>query len=747
MNNTNDSARYILGIQSFANQDSGACLLRFSDDGSILDYVAISEERLIRKKYPYTFPVHSIGYCMDHYGLDDLSEVELLITDYIRVKRWFNSGPTYNTSEFDYLKMKLDFDPRRIVTISHHMAHAASVFYSSGFDEAAVLIVDGNGSDLQTTSFLEADNGKIRYLDTYKAHGIGAVYNVVTGWILGLGTGGEGKTMGLAPYGADHPPVLDFGGVLDGIKNNYAAFLRRQPYSDVLNQMDPKNRLCPLKVDFRKADGGPEVLEPYFSRVAFDVQKETERALVHLGRELEARTDSKNICVAGGVALNSVANKIMFDATDFENIFVFPACSDSGIPFGLAVWGYYNARELGDIARAPLPFSNAYTGIEYSGAHIEGVLKRFDIPNSQTAPAEVAQLIADGNIVAWFQGGSEYGPRALGHRSILADSRRAEMRDIVNHRVKHREAYRPFAPAVLAENCAEYFDIDGESPYMLLVADVKKPDVIPAITHVDGTARVQTVTREDNGVFYELIHAFNEITGIPVILNTSFNDAGEPIVETPEDALISFLRTDMDYIVLGDYLVRAVDCDKAAIAERMAAERDARIAENDRAYRARFFPGYDAGECDSFIRESNKMAEWHTLYRSKYELEKQVQAWLRDNSRVLIVGTPDHTNLLATHVNRFWELDIQGFVAMNGWVDQDDGAADPPYPKLDLAAANGAEVDVILISSHEYMYDIADELRAIGVDKPVYEIYDNVSRSFLDTLPALPQFPIASGPA
>ena len=347
---------------------------------------------------------------------------------------------------------------------------------------------------------------------------------------------------------------------------------------------------------------------------------------MHLGHELCKQSGSRNICIAGGVALNSVANKIMFDATEFEKIFVFPASSDAGIPFGLAIWGYYNAKELGDFARHKLVYRNAYSGRDYGQAEIDAVLDNYGIAARRTTPREVAELIADGNVVGWFQGASEYGPRALGHRSILADSRRAEMKDIVNTRVKHRETYRPFAPAVLLEDCADYFDIEGESPYMLLVADVKQPDVVPAISHIDNTARVQTVTRADNGVFYDLIAAFKEITGVPVILNTSFNDAGEPIVETPEDALICFLSTDMDCLVLGDRLVFA-ESQNRTIVERLRADREAHIAENEQDAIERFFRGYDEAERDRFIEAGNQQAVWHITRRWREELERKVANW------------------------------------------------------------------------------------------------------------------------
>jgi carbamoyltransferase len=724
--------RYILGIQSYANNDSGACIVRFSESGDELDYVAISEERLIRKKYPFSFPLYSVEYCMDHFGIKSLSEVDLLVGDFIRTKRWNRSGPGYSCSEFDYLKQKLDFDSRKIVQISHHMAHAASTFYTSGFDEAAILIVDGNGTDLQTTSFLKADNGKIRYLDSYKARGIGEVYAVVTKEILNLGEGGEGKTMGLAPFGKSYDPVLNFEGSYDGICTNYSKFMRRMPTSDVLNQVDSENCRSALKKEYRRAANKDQVTEPYFARVAFEVQEEAEKALVHLGKELYAATKCPNICVAGGVALNSVANKIMFDATDFEKISVFPACSDSGIPFGLAVWGYYNYQGFKETPKRKINFRNAYTGTSYAQDRIDSALEKYGVPSSEVSTKEVAKLLSEGNIIGWFQGASEYGPRSLGNRSILADSRREEMKDLVNIRVKHRETYRPFAPAVLLEHCAEYFDIDGESPFMLLVADAKKPDEVPATIHVDNTARVQTVTKEDNGIFYDLINDFKELTGVPVILNTSFNDAGEPIVETPEDAIICFLKTEMDYLVLGNRLIKANDKIRP-IADKMVGDRKKLIADKKQVLIEKFCPDYDENERNRYIRTENDQAKWHVTVRPKYNLEQKVLSWVRDGSRVLIVGTKDHTDILLGLISGFNSVNIVGFVDMDEFLGRNTVSnAKISFSILPTDFIGKNEYDAILISSFEFQYELEEKLKKEGVKSEIYSIYDNACRGLME---------------
>jgi len=733
--------RYILGVQSFANADSGACILRFSEDGKILDFVAISEERLIRKKFPYTFPIHSIGYCMDYYNIKSLSEIDLLVSDYIRKDRWFISGPSFNVSDFDYKKIKFDFDPKKIITIRHHLAHAASVYYTSGFDNAATLILDGNGSELETTTYYFCIGNEITTKESYRARGIGIAYGQVTSRILNLGTGGEGKTMGLAPYGKDHPKVLKISGELDGIKNNFAKFMKRMPFSDVLNQIDEKNRIYPFKTEYKKCQNKDELLQPYFSRVAYDIQEETERVMKHLASDIYHKTNSKNLCVAGGVALNSVANKKMFDSSNFEKIFVFPACSDAGIPFGLAMWGYYNAPQFKETRKGKIQFKHAYTGKTYSAEHIQKMFQRFKINYKKTNVKHIANLLSQGKIIGWFQGGSEYGPRSLGHRSILADPRDPTMKDILNIKVKHRETFRPFAPSVLLENCEEFFDLECESPFMLLVADVKKPNIVPAITHVDGTARVQTVTKEDNGRFFDLIQEFKNQTGVPMILNTSFNDAGEPIVETPEDAMICFCNTDMDYLVLEDFIIDAVSIDKKNIVKEMEIERSKRIKENEQELISKLLKNYDNNEKDVFINECNKMAEWNAKYRSKYELEKKIEEWKKYNKKILIVGTIDHIELLLKKINGFYALNIVGYV--NYEADSEVNSTELPFSRYELdEIKNYSLYDDILISSYEYMYEILDLLESYDIKKPIYQIYDDSSRDLANVLDKQPEFQV-----
>ena len=721
--------KYILGVQNFANMDSGASIVKFSTDGNVLDYVAISEERLIRKKYPYTFPMFSIDYCMKYFGLNNLNQIDLLVTDWIRLRRWQISGPTYNTLEFDYLKNIFKFDPKKIRIINHHLAHAASTYYTSGFKNSAILIVDGNGSDLETTTYYQAKEHKINFIENYKFHGIGACYGLVTGGILNLGTGGEGKTMGLAPYGKKYKSDFKIKCNLKGIKNDFSDFMRRMPCSDVLNQINNKYRVNALKQKIKKCNDPKKLTNKYYSSIAYTVQNVTEKALVHLAKDIYKKTKSENICIAGGVGLNSVSNKIILDKTKFKNIFIFPACSDSGIPFGLAIWGYYYLKELGNFKRKNINFINAYTGNEYKSKNILNCLIKNKIIYKQSSLKEVAQIISKGQIVGWFQGRSEYGPRALGNRSILADSRRKDMKDILNMRVKHRESFRPFAPSILEEYASKYFDLQCKSPYMLLIAKVKKPKIVPAITHIDGTARVQTVSKKANKKFYSLIKEFKNITGVPCILNTSFNDAGDPIVESPEDALETFFKCDMDYLYIDKFLISKKENSKKNIYKKINYEIKKKIYKRRNDLLKKYFTKYNFNDCKRFIKKNNRIALFNLIEKCKINLEDKISEWIKNEKKILIIGTEDHTKLLLKKFKNFKKIKIVGFIK---YLDKHDF-----YPKdkisikrIKMSNIKNINFDEILISSYEYNFEIDKHLSQFNFI--TYKIYDSTSRDFFD---------------
>ena len=648
--------KYILGIQSYASHDSGASIVRLDTKDNSMKYVCISEERLIRKKYPYTFPIHSINYCMEYFKIKNINRINLIVSDWIKVKRWHRSGPSYNYSMFDYLKEKFKFNKKKIIQIDHHLAHAASVYYTSNYKDSAILIVDGQGSDLESTTYYHGINNKITEVEKYSQHGIGSAYLAITKNILNLGTGGEGKTMGLAPYGKKHKGKIKIKVKLDGIKNDFSEFMKRQPLQDVLNQISDKYRSNPIKQS-HKFCKNKNHLDPYFSGIAYDIQNASEKVMIHLGKDIKKKIKSQNICLAGGVALNSVANKKLFDKSNFKNIFVFPACSDSGIPFGAALWGAIN--KYCKNKKFKINFDNAYTGKNYSNSEINNLLKKFKIESSKNDDDKVATLLTEGKIFGRLSGASEYGPRALGNRSILADPRNIKMRDYINEKVKHREVFRPFAPSVLEDEYNKHFDLKTISPYMLLVAKSKKPNTIPSAIHIDGTARVQTVNKIQNKKFYNLIKAFHKITKVPILLNTSFNDAGEPLVETPLDALLCFLKTKIDYLIIEDKLIYRPKNSKTII-KKLETFRNELINNREKLLLKKFMKNFSHQEFLIRRKNENNLAIYEAIYKpSKIFcniLEKN------KNKKILLVGTNDHTTaLIKTHKNKLQNRPIDYF--------------------------------------------------------------------------------------
>lgn len=714
--------QYILGIQSFANMDSGASIVKSDRNGDILEYVAISEERLLRKKHPYTFPLHSIDYCMKYFGIKDIMDINLLVCDWIRLEQWEFSGNTFNISEFDYLKNIFRFPKERVRIISHHLAHAASTYYTSGFKKSAILIVDGNGSDLETTSYFEGKNFKINLIKNYKYFGLGALYNIVSSRILQMGTGGEGKTMGLAPYGKKFKNYgLKFPYFNKGIVNDFSKFMQRMPYSDVLNQINPNYRVDPINVPYKTIKSKKDVLKPYFSGTAYNLQDTLEKVIINISKDLYNYTGSDNLCIAGGVGLNSVANKKILDKTKFKNIFIFPACSDSGIPFGLAIWGYYNLKELNIKKHKRLIFKNAYLGNEYSNKNIKKILDKYNINYKKSTLREVAQLISEKKIVGWFQGRSEYGPRSLGNRSILADSRGKNTKDILNKRVKHRESYRPFAPSILAESCKEYFDLDVASPYMLLIAKVKK-NTIPAVTHVDNTARVQTVTKDTNLKFYNLIKEFKKITNIPCILNTSFNDAGDPIVETPEDALYTLMKCDMDFLYIGDFLVERKKILNVKQMKKIQIDIKKGINIKRDAIIKKYFKNYSNKERNSFIKYHNKNSIKSLLYNAKNNLEKKIDHWTKQKKKILVIGERKEIQILNKNFNNYRKLNITYSLII-------DNLTDNLHKMLKIVETEfkNQEFDEILIASFQYDFYIKELCNSNKLK--YYKIYNSTDRS------------------
>ena len=439
-----------------------------------------------------------------------------------------------------------------IVSINHHMAHIASAYYLSGFDRSACLVLDANGtfydqgrySEIESSGF--AERGKI-YLtntqyskaDKFQTSSLGHFYLFIT-YQCGFNFGEEGKVMGLAPYG-------------DG---RYVEILRKAMDPQRHNYMNEEIR----KTVFELRDQNTSD-HKFKENLAFAAQTLLEENLFLICNQVYERTKSRNLCYAGGLALNSVANGKLKRNTPFEEVFVFPAAGDGGTAVGAALYGYYT---IGGHVYHEEQIRSVFWGKEYSKNETELALYRYRDRITYTYETyniiykQTAKALSRGKIVGWFQDGAETGPRALGNRSILTAPHIPNMKNILNAKVKFRESFRPFAPAILEEAVTEYFDTDfPNNPFMLFVGNVlpSKRDIIPAVTHIDHSARFQTVNQKDHPKFYRLIQEFLIITGIPVVLNTSFNIKGEPIVETPADAIKSFLQSDMDLLVIGRFVV------------------------------------------------------------------------------------------------------------------------------------------------------------------------------------------------
>lgn len=521
----------ILGIHRDPWHNTGAAMIK--DDGSGPQYAMVSEERLDRIKDSRGFPEKSIRACMKELGIASLSEIDAVVFDYIQNSDWKNDHFKQKSVQGTFLD---EIDPKKIHVINHHLAHACSTFYSSSFEKSAILIVDGRGSELETQSLFVGDGDGIQLIASTKQIGIGLMYAAVT-QAIGFGLLQEGKTMGLAPYGRDHKKkIFDIPARFDGILTDYSSFCVDGSY-------EIQQKHAPITTFEDKARG------------AFEAQEACEKAMLYLAKYAKEATQQNNLCLSGGVALNSVANYKIHQTGLFEDIFINPACSDTGIPLGCAMYGYHILNKKPQIRHE----LTAFLGPSYSEQEIENAVKQSKNCKviSENSLSLAAELLSENKIVSVFQGRSEMGPRALGNRSILMSPLKAENKDIINARVKHREAFRPFAPVVLLEHMQDYFEMDKPCPFMLMVPYVRPEmrKVIPAVTHVDGTGRLQTVTEKENKVFYGIISQFKERTGVPVILNSSFNDNGEPIVESPQDAINCFMKTNIDALFIGKYLL------------------------------------------------------------------------------------------------------------------------------------------------------------------------------------------------
>lgn len=540
--------------------DGGCCIIK---DDKIF---AISEERVSRKKHDGGFKL-SLPYCMEAANVN-YRDIDCVVVSSCCEKPITKKPIIENIPE-----------NKIIVCPSHHLSHAYSTFMTSNFDEAIVMVIDNEGNvlddrnelpfhkrTLEHMTYYIGNNDGIHFLERDNIStdriGVGDAYRYFTHYLGFPSYTYAGKTMGLAAYGNKQKysdiKVFEMNKncqIQCNIENDYfkctekvTSFLKENS-----KQHFPEKRL-PI-----------DELNQEYADLAMLIQSETEKILVEKVNYLIKKTGIKKLCIAGGVGLNSVANGVILKKTGIEEIYIVPAAGDTGQPLGNALYGC--CKYIGH--KKHYSINNDYLGKEYSKDEISQSINNFlvsynnikvdEYKSDREKNLNVAKKIANGEVVCRFDGRSEFGPRALGNRSILMDPRKAENKDILNSRVKFREAFRPFAPVVLWENAKEYFDIMCETPYMLIVSSVLKPDKIPAVTHVDNTARVQTIKKKDNPGLYQIIEEFKNITGVPVLLNTSFNIAGEPIVESPQDALNCFYNTDIDSIVIGNYIISKIE--------------------------------------------------------------------------------------------------------------------------------------------------------------------------------------------
>ncbi len=583
---------YILGISAYYH-DSAAALLK---DGEII--AAAQEERFTRIKHDQEFPTNAIKYCLSEAGItvSDLECIAFYDKPFIKFERileTYLAYPAKGIQSFikaiplwirkkvwipDLIKKELKYEGK-VLFPEHHESHAASAFYPSPFSQAAFLTIDGVG-EWATSSYGIGKDNSIEILgELHFPHSLGLLYSAFTYFTGFKVNSGEYKVMGLAPYGR---PIY--------VKKIYDHIVDLKEDGSFKMNMDFFNYCTGLTMTNGKFneifDGPPRKSESKLTQremdLACSVQVVTEDIMLKMAEHVKKETGEKYLCLAGGVALNCVGNGKLLRAGIFEDIWIQPAAGDAGGAVGAAYAVYHQHFKKPVLSKNRRDNQKgSYLGSHYTNEEIKKFLEKYNLPyqylESEDLIDKSSDLIIQEKIIGWFQGRMEFGPRALGNRSIIGDARSSEMQKKMNLKIKYRESFRPFAPSVLADKVSEWFELDRESPYMLLVADIKKEkqrvmtgeelklwgidqlnvvrSSIPAVTHIDYSARIQTVNEKDNLIYYKLIKKFFDKTGCPVIVNTSFNVRGEPIVEAPLDAYKCFMRTEMDILVLGNFIL------------------------------------------------------------------------------------------------------------------------------------------------------------------------------------------------
>ncbi len=612
----------ILGISAFYH-DSAACLVQ---DGKIV--AAAQEERFTRKKHDEQFPVHATTFCLEEAGLtiDELDAIVFYDKPFLKFERlletylsfaprgirsfivaipvWLKEKMFLKKLIYDELKKVGEYEKSKVNLLfpEHHLSHAASAFYPSKFEEAAILTIDGVG-EWATASICHGKGKDITILKELQfPHSLGLLYSAFTYFLGFKVNSGEYKLMGLAPYGNPDSKLVEeyitkIKSELVDIRDDGSIWLNQDYFSYATGLRMVNDKKWESLFGFPKREGESE-LKQHEADLALAIQKVTEEIVVKMAVHAKELTGSSAISMAGGVALNCVANGKLQNEGIFDEIYIQPAAGDAGGAVGAALAAQHIYFEKERTTENPDSMQGAFLGPEFYFIDIERALRKFKPVSKKYSEDElyhkVAGLLDEGNVIGWFQGRMEFGPRALGGRSIIADPRRMDMQKKLNLKIKYRESFRPFAPSVLAEDASEYFELDSDSPYMLLVQSVRekyrtelpgdynemplreklavKRSDFPAITHIDFSARIQTVHKETNPRYWNLISAFKDLSGFGMVVNTSFNVRGEPIVCTPEDAYRCFMNTEMDYLVIGEY-VFAKD-DQPEWTEKMTFDKD-----------------------------------------------------------------------------------------------------------------------------------------------------------------------------
>lgn len=623
---------YTLGFMSYCSHDPAAALIEF-DGTKISNYLHFEEGMLSRKKKSYHFPLRSIYKCLKYTGIE-IQDLSLIATDFMDNKSYMATSDSYRLLVGDYIRENLNILHSQLSTKNpHHDAHAYSAFYASDFSEAAILSIDGLGSE-QTTHSIYVGNKQngIKKIFEQRLPGIGELYTLLT-LAIGFEAGEEGKTMGLAPYGSninksDLKKIQNqIKGRFDGLTTDYSKQVQRAPSTKLKIKLDKKR----LDEDLYK--GYPAI-------ISYALQKELENALVHLSKEIKKTTGLNNLCIAGGVGLNCVANEMLVNKEIFDNIYVHADSGDSGLPLGLALIGLEqemerrgNSKKNIQAALCSFNYPKFGKGYKYNDKNTGlAFLKKNKIELKQFEPEIIANKLIKNDVVALFSDDFELGPRALGHRSFLASPLSEKMKEIMNRKIKHREAYRPFAPIVTEKNFKKFFISKHMNHDRMLYAvqctdNAKKH--IPATVHYDNTARVQVIS-DDNEPCYKIINKFEEISGVGVLINTSFNDNDEPIVLDEIDALSCFLRTNADVLVLNDFFI-----DRGSFGSKEDIERH--LIELEKIIRLRSKKIYSEAidmllnqkpsrTLDSFKRESLITSEYMKKYHSISKLKKLISS-------------------------------------------------------------------------------------------------------------------------